>query len=153
MDEVVQGAAAAVLAGAQAVGVAHRRWSGAADDGAADDGAAEVAGGQGAALGGGDGAGDRVEPGDLAEGAEQDPGDARVAQDRLDPGAGLRAGPGRDGAGVLGRHRTGSLIGVSPGYAGGDQVGEAHRQVPAAAHAVRAVVFVGLPGGQSAGST
>jgi hypothetical protein len=83
------------------VDVAHGGWSG-----AADDGAAEVAGGQRPALCRGDFVRERLQALDLAEVVEQQPADPGVAQESLDPFAGLRPGPGGDGAGVLGRHHA-----------------------------------------------
>jgi hypothetical protein len=80
------------------VRVAHR-WG----PGAAAGHAPAVAGGQGAALGWGDGVAQGFESGDLADLVEQDAADPGVAQQRLDPAAGGRAGPGRGGAGPLGR--------------------------------------------------
>ena len=71
--------------------------------GAAAFGAAVVAGGQGSALGVGDGVAERFEAADLAEGGQEHSGEAGVAQQGFDPGPGLWSGPGAEGAPVLGR--------------------------------------------------
>jgi hypothetical protein len=63
--EVAEVGGAAVFAAEKVVGVAEGGWSG-----AAAGGAAVVAGGQGAALGLGDGVTERFQAADLAEGVE-----------------------------------------------------------------------------------
>ena len=95
--EVGEGGLTAVGALVEVVSVAHGGGSGAA----ADD-AVQVAGGEVPSLGWGDGVAQGLEPGDLAEGAEQDAGDAGVAEQRFDAGSGLWSGPGGGGAGLFG---------------------------------------------------
>jgi hypothetical protein len=108
------------------VGVAHGRGSD-----AAADGAAQVPGGEVAALRGGDRVPERLEAADLSEGGEQHPGDAGIAQQRLDPAAGLRPGPGGGGARLLGADPA------LPRQGGRDGVGEAQGLVVGAPRAAR----------------
>jgi hypothetical protein len=77
--QFVHGGGAAVGAVAQVVGVAHGGWSGAA----AGD-AVQVAGSEVPSLSWRDRVSEGLAAGDLADRAEQDAGDAGVAQQRLD---------------------------------------------------------------------
>ena len=130
----------AVGACSDVVGVAQSGGSG-----AAAGGAAEVAGGEVAALGGGDAVAQGLEAGDLPEGAEQDAGDAGVAEQRLDPGAGLWSGPGGGGAGLLGADPA------LAGHRGVDGVGEGQWLVVGAAGSALGAGGLGVLGGGPAG--
>jgi hypothetical protein len=68
-------------------------------------------------LRGGDLIGQGLQADDLTEAVGQDPADPGVAQDRFDPGSGLRSGPGGVGAGLPG-------FGEGAVEFGGDDVGQ-----------------------------
>ena len=101
-------------------------------------------------MGGGDAVAQGLEAGDLPERAEQDAGDAGVAEQRFDAGPGLRAGPGGGGLGLLGRRAA------VAGPRGVDGVGESDRLVVRAARAAAGagglLLLAGGPvGGQQLG--